>query len=764
MDVSVNSKILDQLNTEEAKLLHQTSNDLSACGVGKIVNLPRIIVVGEQSSGKSSVLEAISCIKFPVDGGVCTRFATELIFHRANETRIDASVIFSDTRKPSQTFQRKRFHHDDLPDIIKEAREYMGFSSDEDFSKDVLRLEIEGPNMSPLSLVDLPGLYQTNTMDQSLQGKDTVDELVESYMRQNNSIILVVLPANINLANQAALHKAQMVDPQRRRSIGVITKPDLALTANANQYIGVAKNQETSHKLQLGWHVLRNRGEDETSLATRDEIEESFFKTRVDWATIPDGDRGIANFRKKLSVILFNHIRNSLPGVIGDIETKLRDRENSHAQLGDKRSTAEQCRSYLLTISNDFQRLARDGCNGRYNDPFFGGLEGQDLKFRALLRNFNRVFDHNLRTKGSTQKIVLSDEDEPKEDELPQHLARFLNQYPYDFPDPERITIEELSNDLENKAAINQGREFPGYPNTDLAMQLFQNQAAPWKQIAQFHVDTVATVAKAFVDQLFKHVVGSPQNNSTTEAILATCVDPFFEEKEELLRDKINELLRPYSQGFSLPVDIEFYGALSQKTTSRVANQICKTLEEKYPELFNQGSKNMFTPEKITQAMALDQNARVGQFGTDKIIDMMMTYYEMSRRTFTDNVINLAVESCLENIIGKRNQNSQGWIGYMPEIQAKSYYSPTLIQAERLDIDFCNIGSLNNLKLSNSRFSSLGSSRSKPSSSGSSLGSSRSKPSSSGSSLGCSSLESSFESKSFSSTFTSSSCKYNSYF
>ncbi|GKU07828.1 interferon-regulated resistance hypothetical protein [Fusarium langsethiae] len=647
MDVSVDSAILKQLYTKEATCLHEISDGLSACGVGKIVNLPQIIVVGEQSVGKSSVLEAISHIKFPVDGGLCTRFATELILHHANETRIDASVRFEDKTKTAQAFQRKKFHEDDLPDIIKEAKEHMGISQNgNDFSKDVLRLEIEGPNIYPLSLVDLPGLYHTDTHNQLSNGKDTVEQLVDSYMRQKNSIILVVVAANVNMASHVALAKAKLIDPQRQRTIGVITKPDLALTANAKQHIIAAKNQESAHKLQLGWHVLRNRGEDEKSLETRDEVEKSFFETGP-WATIPKEDLGINNFRIKLSGVLFKHIRNSLPGVIGDMETKLRERQEELTRLGTARSSLQEWRSYMLTIASDFQRLARDGCNGRYNDPFFGSLEDEGLKFRALLRNLNRVFDHILRTRGFTQSIVASDEEESEENGLPEYLARFLENYPYEFPEPEKITVEDLSIELETKAAANQGREFPGSPNADLAMQLFKNQAAPWKQIAEFHVDTVISIARAFVDQLFRHVVGSPQNNSTTEAILTIHVDPWFEGKEELLRKKIDELLWPYLTGYSLPVDIEFYRALSQKSTKRVANQICKTLEDQYPEFFNETSNSKFTPEKVTQAMALDHDSRMGEFGTDKIIDMMLTYYEMSRRTFTDNVINLAIESCL---------------------------------------------------------------------------------------------------------------------
>ncbi|KAM0546200.1 hypothetical protein ACHAPJ_010984 [Fusarium lateritium] len=571
MDVSLNSDVLDQLNTTEAKALHDISDSLSACGVGKIVNLPQIIVVGEQSAGKSSVLEAISHVRFPVEGNLCTRFATELVLRQANETRIDVSVKFEDKLKAPKSFQRTGFREDDLGDIIKEAKECMGFArAGKEFSKDVLRLEIEGPRMYPLSLVDLPGFFHTDTENQSLGGKDTVDELVESYMRQTNSIILVVVTANNNLANHVALHKVKNADPQRQRTIGDITKPDLTRAGGADErtYVRVAKNQEGAHKLQLGWHVLRNRAENKKSLETRDEIEESFFQSGA-WAIIPREDRGISN------------------------------------------------------------------------------LHDESRKFRAQLRNFSRAFDHVHRSKGSTQVIVPDDGSEPKEDDIPGYLAEFLKRYPYDFPDPEIITADELCTQLEKQAAVNQGREFPGSPNKDLAVQLFKKQAAPWKAIAEYHVSLVTTVAKAFVDQVFKYAVGSSHTPQTTEVILSACVDPFFDEKETVLQAKVDELLEPYAQGYALPLDIEFYQSLSQRSTDRLASRFCELMQENYPQMFHDDSTKKVTPKMISRAISSEEGLTEGEFGTGKVIDMMQAYYEMSRRTFTDNVINLAIESCL---------------------------------------------------------------------------------------------------------------------
>ena len=66
---------------------------LSACNVGDYVDLPQIAVVGDQSSGKSSVLEALTNLPFARESGLCTRFATQITFRRSQETRISVSVI-----------------------------------------------------------------------------------------------------------------------------------------------------------------------------------------------------------------------------------------------------------------------------------------------------------------------------------------------------------------------------------------------------------------------------------------------------------------------------------------------------------------------------------------------------------------------------------------------------------------------------------------------------------------------------------------------
>ncbi|KAJ0275001.1 hypothetical protein COL940_009059 [Colletotrichum noveboracense] len=76
----------------------------------------------------------------------------------------------------------------------------------------------------------------------------------------------------------------------------------------------------------------------------------------------------------------------------------------------------------------------------------------------------------------------------------------------------------------------------------DIVMQLFQKQSATWKRIVEIHNEKVMDAVKAFVDEALEEIVGSHSS------IRSTYVDPFFDKKEELLSDKLEELLRPYKE------------------------------------------------------------------------------------------------------------------------------------------------------------------------------------------------------------------------
>lgn len=623
---SLESGVLDQLHTKEAQALHHLADELSSCGVGDLVNLPQIIVMGEQSAGKSSVLEAISHVRFPVNSGVCTRFPTELVLRHGKDTSVNVSVRFADQSKKPKTFKREHFDEDDLPEIVMEAKRHMGISEARgDFSKDVLRLEITGPNMFPLTLVDLPGLYSNETEHQSLEGIKTVHQLVESYIKQPNTIILVVIRATSDTSNHPALQKAKEYDPKLKRTMGVITKPDLTKAGYIEEraHIRLAKNWDSSWYLNLGWHVLRNRAEDEKSLETRDAKEKEFFQKSAWGQDLPEGTCGIVSLRRRLSTVLFDHIRSNLDSLTADIKEKLRERREKLDRLQTPRVKTSEKRTFLINIAQRFHSLAESGIDGRYNDPFFGGLDDSEHKFRAQLRNFNRAFDYVLAEKGSKLAITSPDDIELGKSDAPEHLQAVLQTYPYDRPDPETIRMEDLHTRLEQQAASNQGREFAGSPNRDLVIQLFQDQASPWEDIASSHIEHVTVVAKAFVDRVFRHVIDQPEGDRTTEVILRNCVDTFFEQKQEVLRKKLLELWRPYQRGYAMPQDAEFHQMVRQRTMDRLSRLLKTTATD------GQMGTQQSTEEILTKAFSALEGPDQGDFGTRKVIDMMQAYYEV---------------------------------------------------------------------------------------------------------------------------------------
>lgn len=175
-----------------------------------------------------------------------------------------AGVQFADSTRPAQSLQVADFDQNDIDKIISSAKDEMQLSdTDHGFSKDVLRLEIHGPGMYPLTLVDLPGTFHTATSTKSPKDMATVMELVESYMKKPNSIILSVICANNQLADQVVLQEAAKHDPTKTRTLGVITKPDLVHSGSSSEheYLQVIRGPEAVHNLGLGWHLLRNRAD-----------------------------------------------------------------------------------------------------------------------------------------------------------------------------------------------------------------------------------------------------------------------------------------------------------------------------------------------------------------------------------------------------------------------------------------------------------------------------------------------------------------------
>ena len=207
------------LQSKDHEELLNTIDQLRAQGISRYIDLPQLIVCGDQSSGKSSVLEAVSGLReyhvcrctrsriqrdfsetaltmnrdfqtgFPIKDNLCTRFATELILRRGPEEGAAATIVPGTDRseadvKKLRAFQPATVNLDDFASLVAGAGEAMGLDQNpKAFSNDVLRVEITGPKQPHLTLVDLPGLFWAGNKVQSVEDADSVRKVRKSPSR-----------------------------------------------------------------------------------------------------------------------------------------------------------------------------------------------------------------------------------------------------------------------------------------------------------------------------------------------------------------------------------------------------------------------------------------------------------------------------------------------------------------------------------------------------------------------------------------------------
>ena len=154
---------LDSLHDGGQRKILDLVDELRRMGLSSILNLPQIVVCGDQSAGKSSVLEAISEIPFPRKAGFCTRFATEVVLRRSKATNVSVRIVPDQTRPAQEQEALRRFSRSitdfkELPEIVELAARDMGLALEGESSgsnkagiaRDVLSIEMTGPSCPQL--------------------------------------------------------------------------------------------------------------------------------------------------------------------------------------------------------------------------------------------------------------------------------------------------------------------------------------------------------------------------------------------------------------------------------------------------------------------------------------------------------------------------------------------------------------------------------------------------------------------------------------
>jgi GTP-binding protein EngB required for normal cell division len=343
----------DQMMLLTKKMI-QIRSLLQTIGQSESLTLPSIVVIGSQSSGKSSVLEAIVGHEFlPKGHNMVTRRPIELTLVNTPDAQAEYAEF------PAQGLGKVTdFSH--VQKILTDLN--LAVPPEQCVSDDPIQLRIYSPNVPDLSLIDLPGYIQVVGSDQPPELKEKIAALCEKYIQSPN-VILAISAADVDLANSTALRASKRVDPRGERTIGVITKmdlvdPDRGLNLLTDRkyplrlgYVGVICRVPTS-----GASKLFNRGSGNITAAVV-KNERAYFSAHPEFGPQSPISVGTPNLKQKLMHVLEQTMASSLKSTSEVVRRELDEASYEYkVQYNERPISAE---TYLAESLDSFKHSFR---------------------------------------------------------------------------------------------------------------------------------------------------------------------------------------------------------------------------------------------------------------------------------------------------------------------------------------------------------------------------------------------------------------------
>lgn len=289
---------------KKLKDCNDTLGELQQLGVSHDVQLPELVLVGDQSAGKSSLMSGLANLDLPRSEGTCTRCPLHIRVSRnadwscrvwlrkeysyeppdgaIHETDVTANDPFFPWRKrPSTLVLEFKTMHDksEIEDVLRWAQiailnddknhnlfvpgrgatamntpiEKAAEETLAKFSPNVVALEIKGPDLPDLSFYDMPGIFQNPADANDEYLVNVVRNLSRAYIQHPSAIIICAMPMNSDAENSATFGLTRRLKA-KDRTIGVLTKADLLPDGgNHAQWLEIMKGY--AHATGLGYFI-----------------------------------------------------------------------------------------------------------------------------------------------------------------------------------------------------------------------------------------------------------------------------------------------------------------------------------------------------------------------------------------------------------------------------------------------------------------------------------------------------------------------------
>ncbi|XP_036413420.1 interferon-induced GTP-binding protein Mx2-like [Colossoma macropomum] len=370
-------------------------DSLRLIGIEEDLALPTIAVIGDQSSGKSSVLEALSGVALPRGSGIVTRCPLELKLRKIKGGVQWRAVI---------SYQEEYTEFDDpslVEGYVAKAQNVLA-GDGVGICDDLITLEIMSPDVCDLTLIDLPGIARVPVKGQPDDIGDQIRNLIRTFIEKSETINLVVVPCNVDIATTEALKMAQEVDPEGKRTLAILTKPDLVDRGTEKNILDVVRNQVIP--LSKGYIIVKCRGQkqidEKISLEQATQVERDFFKRHEYFSCLLNEEKAtIQCLATKLTQDLVDHIKKSLPLLSEQIKKQLWDlrKELGQCEAGPPLDPQKRRDFFINTLMRFNDKINRMACSNVANE---------DNLFVQLRSEFKKWKEHLDSTKSSFHEVV----------------------------------------------------------------------------------------------------------------------------------------------------------------------------------------------------------------------------------------------------------------------------------------------------------------------------------------------------------------------
>lgn len=359
------------------------------------IDLPQIVVVGSQSSGKSSVLESLVGKSFlPRGTGIVTRAPLILQMIRYNSEHYESFLEVTRRQdikewaiflhKPTTIFT----NFDDVRFEIERQTNFLA-GDNKGITHEPIVLKVY-TLLYDLTFVDLPGITKVPVGDQPEDIDEQIQKLILKYVEMSNSIILAVVTANTDPSTSESLKIARNMDPEGERTIAVVTKLDLIDEGTLQDTADFLCGLKIPVKLGIVGVVNRSQKDinENKSMKNTLQSEREFLKKNYPEIYKKHGNKVLAN---KLQTILIQHIKKTYPVLKKSLMTKKEQLENELKTLEEPDSKMSFILGLLKDIAKSYTDIIKGNQKNISDTKIVGGAIIMEIINSQYVEKLNKI-------------------------------------------------------------------------------------------------------------------------------------------------------------------------------------------------------------------------------------------------------------------------------------------------------------------------------------------------------------------------------------